>query len=210
MSFPNWSIAKHARWRLFLRIRAIISVRFTATTWRHRRSSTVASAASLEDLNLFFSGSQEKNTKDFSRCSTVQPAVSSFSKSSATLEPTPPLARASSAHARHVIFCFRRLLTENYLQKSTYRWIWKWQFEIKKQKKEKYLQYTMIQAKFWTIGTEQRQVEGKRGFSKCGFANMRVAMPMRKCALQPLTEWLAVILFSPLLRSVPLFRIVDA
>lgn len=33
---------------------------------------------------------------------------------------------------------------------------------------------------------------------------------MRKCALQLLTEWLAVILFSPLLRSVPLFRIVDA
>ena len=33
---------------------------------------------------------------------------------------------------------------------------------------------------------------------------------MRKCTLQTLTEWLAVILFSPLLRSVPLFRIVDA
>ena len=55
-----------------------------------------------------------------------------------------------------------------------------WQFEIKKQKKEKYLQYTMIQAKFWTIGTEQRQVEGKWGFSKCGFTNTWVAMRYEK------------------------------
>ena len=38
----------------------------------------------------------------------------------------------------------------------------------------------MIQAKFWTIGTERRQVEGKQGFSKCGFANMRVALRNEK------------------------------
>lgn len=131
----DWSIAIHARRSLFLRIRATIFVRVTAVAWRHGGSSTVASNKGVEfstalqvvcniiaRLESFLLEKWKKKHQRLLLPLFYSPASRlSFPKSSATLEPTPLLVRASLAHARHAIFCFRRLVTGNHLQKTLQR-----------------------------------------------------------------------------------------
>ena len=103
----------------------------------------------------------------------------------------------------------------DFLQKITYRKVYTDEYEsdnLKLRNKRKRNIYNILWYKqiFERLELNEDKSKASEDSRNVVSRTREWLCAMRKCTLQTLTEWLVVILFSPLLRSVPLFRIVDA